>query len=67
MVKPISFLITLSAMGDSQKGRRRWNQALQRVHAIENQIAESMRDQSAVVAPPREKLANKLQNGMGKP
>jgi hypothetical protein len=41
-------------MADSQKGRRRWNQALQRVHAIENQIAERMRDQSAVVAPPRD-------------
>ena len=43
---------------------RRWNQALQRVHAIENQVAERMHDQSAVMAPPRqelEELANKLQ------
>src|SRR5215467_8868798 len=43
---------------------RRWNQALQRVHAIERQVAERMHDQSAVMAPPRqelEELANKLQ------
>jgi hypothetical protein len=43
---------------------RRWNQALQRVHAIEHQVAERMHDQSAVIAPPRqelEELANKLQ------
>jgi hypothetical protein len=43
---------------------RRWNEALQRVHAIENQVAERIRDQSAVVAPSRqelEELANKLQ------
>jgi DNA repair exonuclease SbcCD ATPase subunit len=43
---------------------RRWDQALQRVHAIENQIARHTRGQGMVVAPTREELeqlASKLQ------
>jgi hypothetical protein len=49
---------------------RRWDQALQRVQTIENQIALHMRGQGVVVTPTRgelEQLASKLQNGMGKP
>ena len=43
---------------------RRWDQALQRVHTIENQIALHMRGQGVVVTPTREELeqlASKLQ------
>jgi hypothetical protein len=43
---------------------RRWDQALERVRAIENQIALHMRGQGMVVAPTREELeqlASKLQ------
>ena len=49
---------------------RRSNQALQRAHGIEDQVAEPMRNRSGVMAPPRQELekpANKLQTAWESP